>query len=184
MESLKAMTSSNQCGIDMLSTALKMEEKGKAFYKKALNDCLNPQCKEIFSALMGEEIIHTSRIKQIHNTLTSSKCWTRDWETIKGSGENLETLFRDLAKKKTGEKNQDQTTDLEAIDMGLDFELASIKFYEEHRTRSTDPLERAFLDQMILEEKNHWKALKDTRYYLTDPEGWFIEKERAGLDGE
>ncbi len=69
------------------------------------------------------------------------------------------------------------------MDIGLDFESASVKFYQEHRARTTDPLEAAFLDQMILEEKEHWKALKDTRYYLTDPEGWFMEKERAGLDG-
>lgn len=176
------MTSSTQCSIDMLAMALKMEEKGKAFYKKASNDCLNPQCKEIFSALMKEEVIHTSRIKQIHDTLTSAKCWTGDWETIKGSGENLDSLFKDLAKK-AREKIQAQLNDLEAIEMGLDFELASIKFYEEHRAKSTDPQEKAFLDQMILEEKDHWKALKDTRYYLTDPEGWFMEKERSGLDG-
>jgi len=177
------MTSPNQCAIDMLATALEMEEKGKAFYKKAMSACLNPQCKEIFSALMEDEVIHTSRIKQIHDTLTSAKCWTRDWEAIKGSQEDLSAIFKDLGKK-AGEKIQAQTSDLEAIDMGLDFELASVKFYQDHRAKSTDPLERAFLDQMILEEKDHWKALKDTRYYLADPEGWFIEKERAGLDGE
>lgn len=176
------MTSLNQCSIDMLATALEMEEKGKAFYKKALSSCGNPQCRGIFSALMGDEVIHTRRILQIHNDLTSGKCWTRDWESIKGSHEELSAIFKDLAKK-AREKIKAETEDLEAIDMGLDFELASVKFYQDHRAKATDPLEAAFLDQMILEEKEHWKALKDTRYYLTDPEGWFMEKERAGLEG-
>jgi rubrerythrin len=177
------MTPSNQCALDMLATALEMEEKGKAFYKKAVSTCRNPQCKEIFSSLMADEAIHTSRIKQIHDALTSAQCWTRDWEAIKSSEKNLGALFKALAKN-GGEQIKAQITDLEAVDMGLDFELASIKFYQDHRVKSTDPLEAAFLDQMILEEKDHWKALKDTRYYLADPEGWFIEKERAGLDGQ
>jgi rubrerythrin len=176
------MASPNQCSIEMLASALEMEEKGKAFYKKAVNSCQNPQCKEIFSALAEEEVVHSSRIKQIHDTLTSGQCWTRDWESIKGSHKELGALFQDLAaKEKT--KIKAETSDLEAVDIGLDFELASVKFYQDHRAKATDPIEAAFLDQMIREEGEHLRALKDTRYYLIDPEGWFIEKERAGLDG-
>jgi rubrerythrin len=76
-----------------------------------------------------------------------------------------------------------EATDLEALDTGLSFEEASLNFYLEYRDRAGDPLEAAFLEQMILEERGHLQALKDTRFYLTDPEGWFMEKERAGLDG-
>jgi Uncharacterized conserved protein len=176
------MIDQNQCSIDMLSEALDMEEKGKAFYEKAVTTCQNPQCKEIFSALMKDEVVHTGRIKQIHNTLTSKKCWTRDWESIKAPSNDLEMLFKNLAARERG-KIKAETTDLEAVDIGLDLESTSIKFYQEHRAKTTDPIEAVFLDQMILEEKGHWKALKDTRYYLTDPQGWFMEKERAGLDG-
>lgn len=176
------MTDPIQCSLDMLAAALEMEEKGKAFYEKAGKTCRDPQCMEIFSALKADEIAHTGRIKQIHESLTAGKCWTRDWESIKGSSRDLGAFFRDLAaKEKT--KIKAGTTDLEAVDIAIDFELASIKFYQDHRAKATDPLEAAFLDQMTLEEKEHFKALKDTRYYLTDPAGWFIEKERAGLEG-
>jgi rubrerythrin len=182
MEGLIEMTDPIQCSIDMAATALEMEEKGKAFYEKAVKTCGNPQCQEIFSALMKDEVLHQERIKKIHDGLTSGRCWTRDWESIKGPSENLGLLFQNLAAREK-KKIKAETTDVEALDIGLDFESASVKFYQEHRTRTTDPIEAAFLDQMILEENEHWKALKDTRYYLTDPEGWFIEKERAGLDG-
>jgi len=176
------MADQNQCSIDMVSKALDMEEKGKVFYEKAATTCRNPQCKEIFSALMKDEVVHTGRIKQIHETLTSQKCWTRDWESIKAPSNNLEMLFQNLTVKESN-KIKAETTDLEAVDIGLDLESASIKFYQEHRAKAADPIEAAFLDQMILEEKGHWKTLNDTRYYLTDPQGWFMEKERAGLDG-
>ncbi len=176
------MTDPIQCSIDMLNTALEMEEKGKVFYEKAVKTCGNPLCQEIFSGLIKDEVVHQQRIKQIHKTLTSGKCWTRNWESFKASSENLGLFFKDLAVQEKA-KIKSETTDLEALDIGLDFESASIKFYQDHRSRTSDPLEEAFLAQMILEEKAHWKALKDTRYYLTDPEGWFIEKEKAGLDG-
>jgi rubrerythrin len=182
MEGLIEMTDPIQCSIDMAATALEMEEKGKAFYERSAKTCGNPWCKEIFSELMKDEVLHQERIKKIHEGLSSGRCWTRDWESVKGSSENLSPLFQKLAGR-VRKKIKAETTDIEAVDIGLDFESASVKFYQEHRTRTTDPIEAAFLDQMILEENGHWKALKDTRYYLTDPEGWFMEKERAGLDG-
>jgi rubrerythrin len=182
MEGLIKMSDPIQCSIDMLAEALSMEEKGKAFYDKSADTCQNPQCREIFSALSKDEVIHMARIKQIHDTLTANKCWTRDWESIKVISDNPEGFFRQLADRER-EKITAETTDLEAVDIGLDLEWASVKFYQEQRTKAADPLEAAFLDQMILEEKAHWRALKDTRYFLTDPQGWFMEKEKAGLDG-
>jgi rubrerythrin len=182
MEGLKPMTDPNTGSIDMLTTALEMEEKGKSFYAKAVNTCRSPQCKEIFSALMRDETLHQERIKIIHATLTSGKGWTADWDSPRKKPEDLSLLFKNLAFQE-GKKIKAETTDLEALDVGLNFESASVDFYQEHRKRSINPLESAFLDQMILEEKGHWKALKDIHYYLTDPEGWFMEKERAGLDG-
>ncbi|MBA4394841.1 MAG: hypothetical protein C0407_14920 [Desulfobacca sp.] len=176
------MTPPNQGSIEMLAAALEMEEKGKAFYNKAVNSCQNPQCQEIFSALAEEEVIHSRRIKQLYGTLTSGQDWTRDWESTKGSHKELGALFQDLASKEKT-KIKAGTSDLEAVDIGLDFESASVKFYQDHRAKTADPIEAAFLDQMIREEQEHQKALKDTRYYLTDPEGWFMEKEHAGLDG-
>ena len=101
----------------------------------------------------------------------------------------VETVVRNLSEGLVAETGVDYisigalTHSARAVDIGLDFESASLEFYREQRARTADPLEAAFLDQMTLEEKEHFKALKDTRYYLTDPAGWFIEKERAGLEG-
>jgi len=179
---LKKMTDPLQCSLDMLAAALEMEEKGKAFYEQAFKTCRNPQCREIFRSLAEEEVVHGQRIRQIHDTLSSGQCWTRNWEGLKGPSKPLGDLFRNLAVQEK-KKIKAETSDLEAIDIALDFESAGVKFYEDHLAKAVDPMEKAFLYKMIQEEKEHFRALKDTRYYLTDPEGWFIEKERAGLDG-
>ena len=74
-------------------------------------------------------------------------------------------------------------TDIEALEVGVDFELKSIDFYKEHLERSEDPEEREFLGRMIKEERSHYKLLDDMKLYLKDPDLWFMEKERSGLDG-
>ena len=177
------MDSKTQCSLDMLATALEMEEKGRGFYEKAAGSCHNAQCKEIFSMLIKDEVVHTQRIKKIHDSLIGSKCWIQDGKKSETSQGELFEVFKKLAAE-IREKIKPDISDLQAVDIGLDFESASIDFYKNHRTKAADPLEAAFLDQMILEETQHWQALQDIRYYLTDPEGWFLEKERAGLDGE
>jgi rubrerythrin len=176
------MTDPLQCSLDMLAAALEMEEKGKAFYEKAAETCRDPLGREVFLSLIQDEIVHSRRIQRLHDSLTSGKCWTREWESLEKPPQDLGALFQELAVKEK-EKIKPETSDIEAIDIALDFELASISFYNDHMARSGDPLEKDFLNQMVLEERDHYRALKDTRYYLTDPEGWFIEKERAGLEG-
>jgi len=168
----------------MLETALQIEEKGRAFYDRAQRSCGNSECREIFSALMKDEVLHQGRIKKIHDELTADQPWTRNWESLGNSPDKkeVEALFRKLVREKKMDPKP-EATDLEALNTGLALEEASLSFYQEHLSKTTDPLEAAFLEQMIREERGHWRSLQDIRFYLTDPQGWFMEKEKAGLDG-
>ena len=51
------------------------------------------------------------------------------------------------------------------------------------RPRPGDPLERKFSELMAEEERTHLSLLSDMKMYYEDPESWFMEKERSGLDG-
>ncbi|HMK65402.1 MAG TPA: ferritin family protein, partial [Thermodesulfobacteriota bacterium] len=107
------MDSKTQSSIDMLETALKMEEKGQAFYGEALKICQTPQALEIFSALIEDEKVHMRRIRQIFDSLNASSGWPDEWEKLPPRRE-LEDLFKDLAAKTREELNKD-TGDLTAI---------------------------------------------------------------------
>jgi len=66
----------------------------------------------------------------------------------------------------------------------IDFEMRSVEFYEEQLPKATDSLEQEFIKKMIVEERGHHAALTDMKFYLSDPAGWFREKERGGpFDG-
>jgi rubrerythrin len=176
------MTESRDRFTQMLCTAQEMEEKGRAFYEKALATSENPLGKEIFRLLIEDEIVHLERIRIISDSLTRDQNWSEDWKNLQCPYQDLGQVFRDLAARYS-RSGIAGSNDLEALKLALDFERRSVAFYENQLAQAVDPLEKAFLVQMILEEKGHSRTLEDTQYYLSDPEGWFIEKERAGLDG-
>ncbi len=172
----------NSEALEMLKNALDMEEKGKKFYEKAVKECPNEIGKEIFQFLRDEEIKHFTRIKEIYQGLLTGEKWNEKWVELPGSKKDIKPIFRELAKKyaldiKAG------PSELEALNIGIDFEAAAIKYYENHLNRAKNPLERKFIEHLIEEEREHYKILEDLKYYYTDPEAWMMEKGRAGLDG-
>ena len=168
--------------LHMLATALEKEEKGRDFYEKAASTCVNELGREIFKVLTLEEGIHIKRVKEIYDSLKGAKSWTGDWKKYNLPNENLQELFRERMVK-LGPKVKAETSDLEAVDIGLGFEQGAIDFYEEVLTEAEDPLEREFIERMIQEERSHYASLSDMKLYLTNPQSWLAEMERHVLDG-
>jgi rubrerythrin len=167
--------------LKMLSTALEMEEKGRAFYQRVISTCKNNVGKEMFKILMEDENVHMDRIRSIYESLSGDQVWC-EWKDFEVKHDDLAVIFRKMAKEH-GSKINVETGDLEALDIGIDFENRSVEFYEKHLEKASDPLEKAFIREMISEEKGHYMALEDMKLYLSDPSSWFREKERGGLDG-
>ncbi|MFH1830316.1 MAG: ferritin family protein [Pseudomonadota bacterium] len=166
----------------MLKVALEMEQKGKNFYEKAIADTTNPLGREIFGGLLGDELVHIDRIKSIYSVIESGKEWSDEWTTFKSDEKDLNSLFCELVKEHRHSIKAD-TNDIEAIDIGIDFEQKSVSFYEDHFKQATDPNEKMFLEKMVGEEKGHYELLVDMKFYLTDPAAWFEESEKISLDG-
>lgn len=166
----------------MLSTALGMEEKGKSFYEKALAQCHDEFGKEIFDFLRNEEIIHVGRIKKIYSSLESGKGWSPDWKEVKPRPRDLQVFFNDMHKRHAEKVNAD-SSDLQALEVGLDFEHKAVEFYENELERAKDKLERDFIEMMILEEKKHVEILEDMKLYMTDPEGWNAKFDSLNYSG-
>jgi rubrerythrin len=176
------MTNKTERSQKMLATALEMETRGMEFYEKAMKTCTNRVGREIFTKLRDDEVVHQDRIRKIHASLREGQAWNDEWKKMPAEGRSLSPIFRELAKKE-GSKIRGETSDIEALDIGITFETKSVEYYQDHLKGAEDPLEREFLEQMILEEKSHYDLLVDMKYYLTDPDNWFAEKERIHMDG-
>ena len=176
------MSNSRDRSLQMLSTALDLERKGEAFYKEAVSTCQNKMGREIFRMLMKDEGLHMDRIMKIYESLKAGRTWSVDWKSIKPDHKDIRALFGEMAFAH-GKNITANTSDLEALDMGIDLESRSITFYKENLTKAQDSLEREFIEEMIGEENSHHAVLSDMKLYLSDPAGWFFEHEHTGLDG-
>ena len=165
----------------IVATALEMEGKGRKFYAEHILKCSNPLTKELFQRLHDDEIEHVRRIKQIVESLDAGQ--PLDAVVFSDpADEDLQVFFRGLARQHGAEAGE-YTVDVEAVEIGIEFESRAVSFYSDRLEVATDPAERKFLDAMVVEERGHHAILVDLKFYLTDPEGYFAELERSGLDG-
>jgi len=176
------MQPQNEKALKMLETALGLEDQGGAYYHKAARECKNQFGREMFESLAKDESAHAERIKEIFAGLKGDRPWDRNWEKFKTSSDQLTTMFRDFVTTNKGNIKGD-SSDIKALDVGIDMETKSISLYEAHLKVATDPIERAFTEQMVREEKKHHKLLSETRLYLTDPSAYYTEVEKSGFDG-
>jgi len=176
------MTNEQDRSFQMLSEALELEKKGEAFYKEAVATCQNDLGRGIFRMLMKDEGLHMDRILKIYSSLKEDQTWSEEWKSMKSDHKDLRVLFREMASEH-GTKITVNTSDLDALNMGIDLELRSIAFYKKNLTHAQGSIERDFIEQMIGEENGHHAVLSDMKLYLADPAGWFFEHEHTGLDG-
>lgn len=176
------MSESNKKALKWLATALKMEERGETFYESAKNQCVNKQGRDILQMLQADEIVHKYRVTMLYESIASGKGWDVKLLAEKADLKKLNAFFDRLSKKQSKEIAAD-ISDLKAMDIGIDFELKAINFYERHLSEAANPTEQAFLKLMINEERSHYDALSDMKLFLIDPTSWLRIKEKSGLDG-
>jgi rubrerythrin len=168
--------------MSMLEAALTLEEKGKAYYERAILDVRSPLGREMLDALMHEEIVHMDRIRLISGALKTEQTWNAEWKTLAIDRNEVTAIFNKMAREhKTMIKAE--ASELDVLKFGIDLELESIAFYEDCLKRAQDPHEKEFLSQIIGEERSHHASLEDMQLFLTNPQAWFSEHEHSSLDG-
>lgn len=164
--------------IKALETAIKLEEEGKEFYTKASEKTSQPYAKNLFKSLAESENRHILRVKEIYEKIKSEDKWPK-----------LVTPEVDISDKKSVFPKDPKITDDEfleisdAINIGIEMEEKSIKFYDDLTEKATDPFEKRFYIVLSREERGHYLDLWDYLEYLQDPAGWFGMKEGFRLDG-
>jgi rubrerythrin len=171
----------NQALLSILEIALTMEEKGYAFYNKVVNTSTNPLGKAMFGRLRDDELLHMERIKAIIAGLTSGKDWKIDYDALPVRGQSTSEMFRELARAHASELTP-EADDVEAINVGLDFEAKAVRYYEDHLKDAQDPMEREFIEKMIVEEKDHHATCLELKRFYADPAAYFVETEHPHLD--
>lgn len=175
MESEQART------IEILQLAVRMEEDGKEFYRKASGKSSNKLAKELFGQLANEEDIHRKKFEEIYKALKRGREWP-DIEPPSEEGKRIKSLFAE-ATKALGSNFKVAESELEAIKIAMDMEVRSYNLYQSRSKETTLPVEKHFYETLAGEERGHHLALVGSYEYLSDPAGWFAQKEHWSLDG-
>jgi rubrerythrin len=175
------MTATTEARIQALEVALNNEKQEAAFYLKHAERTTDPLGKQMFQTLAADEAEHYQRIQALHQKLQEGGRWPETLPlTVKG------TRVRDVlsavveAVAQTPEK---RTSDMEAVQIAIEFERKGEAHYGRLREAADDPVEKEFYGMLESIEREHRLSLEDTYEYFKDPEGWFQRMEKHGLDG-
>lgn len=169
-----------------LNEALKLEERGRAGYRKAEAEAGDPLAKELFGRLAELEDDHVERFKEIFQQVSQHRHWPASARhklpQALAQGALRSWFLKPLLKNKNRFKNADIEA---AVQTGVDFEQASVAFYQDNlaRAQGAAPGEREFLAAMAAEEQIHLEILNELKLYYTDPEAWSLQMDHALLDG-
>jgi rubrerythrin len=176
------MTQHNNKILDMFCTAIEMKEKKRALYEDAMKACPDQIGIETFRMLKESEEEHLETIQSVYDQLKQGKDWVEACRFHETQSENGKVLLNKIAQEH-GNMPKACVDDVVAIETGLRLEDASIHFFSNRKKEATDPVEIDFVERMLTEEKEHYVLLADLKFYYVDPQGWFMEKSRARLDG-
>ena len=166
---------------DVLSAAIKFEEDGRTLFLKCVNKTAHPWGKSLFQSLADDELKHIQRLKELFNTLTASKKWSEGPLPL-AAEKQWKNIF-EKAKAKIDTVVKASTGDIDALNLGIDFEEKGMHYYHKLSEETKNPLEKKFYQILSQEENRHFLILKDSHELLTDPASWLEKTEKIGLDG-
>jgi rubrerythrin len=164
---------------EALRQALRMEEDGKAFYRKAMERVGSKMAREIFQSLIKAEEKHVERIKELYASLEKTGEWP-DVVLARDNKGRVENIFA-AAMASMPEKVKGTSTDIDALKMAAKLEDEGMKYYQTKADATDHPFEKKFYRLLVLEEGEHFVSILDTIEYLEDPQGYFSQVERGTL---
>ncbi|OPY00109.1 MAG: Rubrerythrin [Syntrophorhabdus sp. PtaB.Bin006] len=146
---------------DVLQFAIRLEENGESFYRKAAAATDDKEVADLFSHLADEEIKH----KKIFEDLFSQAKWIQPAESYPGEylaylGNYIDGKIVFSGDSESGLSGIHGTA--AAMDFAIQRELDSILYYHELRV-FVSPKDSGSLDTIIAEERKHFSRLSEAK---------------------
>lgn len=150
-------------GLELIDTAVCIEENGEFFYRECAKAFLNTNGKNLFLFLAREDARHKDIFSNLSSSLKKLEiAMAAPHEEYPGEYFAYLQAFADshvFTKKDTAyETAQSLITSKEILDFALQIELDSVLFYSEMK-RSIYASQWPVLDQIIQEERSHYLKL-------------------------
>ena len=147
---------------EILKAAIKGEEEGYRYYDYLAQRAGNVDAKRKLENLRDDEIRHQEILIAIYKKFVGKEVGRLP---EKGLGA-LNEIFRDG-------RIDDLKSEMEFINLAIEVELATSKFYDREKHLINDPEFQAVFDQLAEEEYNHYQLLQAEKDALGGNYHWF-----------
>jgi len=147
---------------DVLGMAVKTEIQGRKFYLKLAEEVKNPEVKKKIQSLADDEQRHERVVIDFYR------------KTLGKEPANLpEKGIPDIVKAISSMDVNSRSQVLQVLDMAVEAELLSAKFYHHGATLTADPKTKRMFEQLEKEEDGHYNFLVAEKSALTGDLYWF-----------
>jgi rubrerythrin len=161
--------------MNTLEMALKMEEDAIRFYEEAAKKTKHPVGKKMFITISEDEKRHLEMVSQIIKGLHATD---KDVSPM----DNVKSVMKSL-KKEMMKKVEVSADEMEAFKIAMKMEQEGVTFYRKALANATKEKEKALLERLIQEEKDHYAIFSNSYQFLANTGSWFLWEERAIVDG-
>ncbi|MCX7822397.1 MAG: hypothetical protein N2260_03000 [Syntrophobacterales bacterium] len=161
---------------------LDLKEKKINFYEEWAKKCDDSIGRDVMKAMEDAERRGLEHLKTLHAEFSKTGQWS---EVCRYLPERVPVADVVISKAiETYKKSKDNLCSTKIpLEVGLELEEKAIAIFQKYLNMVNTEEEKKFFGAFIAEEKEHLRILNDIKYYYEDPQGWFMEKGRGGLDG-
>jgi rubrerythrin len=157
-----------QRAVGALTMAIRIEQNGYRFYRRAAAETSDPEARELFEGLAEDEVAHERMLKRRLETLERDGTWTpvgdEEWPG-EGPGVGDEAVF---SSERLDEGMYDYTSELSALRMAYLIEKNAVEFYAKAARETDDPVGKQMYEDLADWEREHQRVLEEEYRFLAD----------------
>jgi rubrerythrin len=164
-----------EAALQVLEEAMDVERQGQAFYLEAAEHVQDPLGKQVFQTLSKEEIEHLRLLQTEYDAISQDDTWVGVGEAKTRGPQASLKLFPD--KRDAAYIVPPDATDLQALQMAMDFEEKGYNMYHKAAAEAGGALAKALFDFLAEQENGHYVFLQKTHEYLTSEGIWYFDEQ-------
>jgi rubrerythrin len=165
--------------LEILEQAIRVEQQGLDFYRRAAGMTKNAAGKAFFSSLVDDEKKHERILRAEYDKVKSGAGFIDAGKAVKA---NLPEVK--LFNPKDALKVEPDATDLEVLQVAINFEKRGHSMYHKAAAGIADLTGKAVYEYLASWEKRHQEILEKALNQLSADGTWLLlDKEKPLLDG-
>ncbi len=162
------MKADDRKAIGALTMAIRIEQNGYRFYRRAADETQDPQAKALFERLAEDEVAHERILRNRLKALQEDGTWVPVGED-EWPDDGLSAVSSPIfSPERLKEGIRDYTSELSALRMAYLIEKNAVAFYTKAAQETGDPVGAAMYRDLADWEREHQRVLEDEYRFLAD----------------